>query len=318
MPLPQRQAGGTPARRSPPQENVLDRIGAMEFDPNEGLNFLLYGDSGSGKTTVWGSFPGETLCIVCSGGQKPGELRSLNTAALRARIDTVTLKVPSELDEIVRAVDMGVLKHKRTGKPYRNIVLDHVSGFQDLKLMVYKSLSEIPQQKSYGIATRQDWGEIAAQVKEHLVKLLSLRCNVIVIAQERIFLPGSDDAAKDVKQAIDLSGVLKPKVGAALSPSIAGWLHPAVDYGIQTFKRGRQIREEEVFKGKPTGNFTVTRGEGVDYCARVGAHDIYYTKFRVPGVKIPEVIYLGNSIDGVQQKPSAYEQIMAYINGGEK
>ena len=290
----------------------------MGFDPNDGLNFLCYGDSGSGKTTLWSSFPKPILCIICSGGQKPGELRSINTPEMRKVVSTVTLQRPSEMDEVTKALDLGVLKHG-SGHPYATVVLDHVSGFQDLKLMAYKGLSAIPQQKSFGIATKQDWGEITAQIKEHLVKLLSLRCNVVVIGQERVFLPGrgDDDDTKNLKLAMEEAGVLKPKVGAALTPGLVGWLNPTCDYIVQTFIRDRYIEEESVTKvgGKEVKSVMRTRVPGVEFCARTGKHEIFMTKFRVPDAKLPEVLVLGDSVNGVRKKPSGYDQIIKLING---
>lgn len=304
--------------------NVLDRITPLSFDPDQGFNFLFYGESRTGKTTLWSSWPGPILVIICSGGQKPGELRSIDTPEMRAKIDTVTLQTPSELDQICRGVETGILKH-RTGKPYATMVLDHVSGFQDLKLMAYKGLSQVPQQKSYGIATIKDWGEIASQCKEHLIKLLSLPQHVIVIAQERLFLPKDDENpdAKAVRLDISAMDLLKPKVGAALIPSLTGWLQPAVDYGAQTYIRPRIVEEESITKvqGKDVKEIIRQRGEGFEYCARVGVNDVFYTKFRTTAAlvgftadnRMPESIVLGDTVTGVRKKPSGYEQVMELI-----
>lgn len=285
----------------------------MSFDDNQGLNWLFYGESGTGKTTLWSSFPGPILVMICSGGQKPGELRSINTPAMRKKIQTVTLQSPSEMDEITRALSPGGSEAGR----FNTVVLDHVSGFQDLKLMSYKNLPNIPQQKTYGIATQQDWGEMVSQCKEHLVKLLSLPMNVVIIAQERIFTAKGDEdkERKSILNDIALSEVIKPKVGAALVPSLTGWLNPACDYVVQTYKRPQLIKEPDIVKGKETGTFTTRRGEGVEFCARTAPHDIFMTKFRVPGgAGLPESIVLGDTIKGVYTNPSGYERLMAVIN----
>lgn len=308
---------GTPSRTTD-DRNVLDRIANIEFDPNEGRNFLFYGDSGTGKTTLWSSFPGPILVMVCSGGKKPGELLSISKRD-REKISTVTLSRPSEMDEIVKAHETGVLKHP-SGKPFRCIVLDHVTGFQDLKQQAIKGWSEIPQQRGFADTTQQEWGEISRQVKEHLAKLMSLTCHVIIIAQERIFLPGDQDKAKGVKQSMEDAGVLRMKVGSALTPGIAGWLHSASDYAVQTFIRQREITVENVdtVKGKEVKSYETKKTSGVQFCARLGKHEIIYTKFRVPGVKLPEVIVLGDTVDGVIKSPTAYEQLMTYINAEEE
>lgn len=292
---------------------MLDRITPMSFDDSEGLNWLFYGESGTGKTTLWSSFPGPILVMICSGGQKPGELRSINTPEMRKKVQTVTLTTPSEIDDITRSLSPGGSHEGR----FKTVVLDHVSGFQDLKLMSYKGLSTIPQQKTYGIATQQDWGEMISQCKEHLVKLLSLPMNVVIIAQERIFTAKSTDGEErtSVINAIALSEVIRPKVGAALVPSLTGWLNPACDYVVQTYKRPQIIKEPDIVKGKETGTFTTRRGEAIEFCARTAPHDIFMTKFRVPGgAGLPESIVLGDTIKGVYTNPSGYERLMAIIN----
>lgn len=301
--------GGTSAAKL----GVLDRITAMSFDDSEGLNWLFYGESGTGKTTLWSSFPGPILVMICSGGQKPGELRSINTPEMRKKVQTVTLDTPSEIDEITRALSPGGSEAGR----FNTVVLDHVSGFQDLKLMSFKGLSDIPQQKMFGMATQQDWGIMVSQCKEHLVKLLSLPMNVVIIAQERIFTAKGDEdkERRAVLNDIALSEVIKPKVGASLVPSLTGWLNPACDYVVQTYKRPNMIKTPDMHKGKETGTFTTERGEGVQFCARTGPHDIFMTKFRVPGGGgIPESIVLGDSIKGVYTNPSGYERLMSVVN----
>lgn len=328
----------TPPRRIQSEENVLDRIEDLGFDEDDGLNFLFYGESRTGKTTLWSSFPKPILAIICSGGQKPGELRSIDTPEMKKVVRTVTLRLPSEVDELCRAYTTGNLTHPVSGKPYATIILDHVSGFQDLKLAAYKGWRDpttgkllIRQQKGFGDASQVDWNEINAQCKEHLVQLLSLRCNVVIIAQERIFLPFSDNEKPEKKSVISeiasLSDIIKPRVGAALTPSLTGWLQPAVDYGAQTFIRPRMIdvaTETKTSKGVVT-TYAKQRGEGYEYCARVGVHDIFYTKFRTTAALVgfdeeggmPEAIVLGDSVKGVYRNPSGYEKILALINKGK-
>lgn len=315
VPVPQ-----APAKKGDEDVDVLDRIADLSFDPTDGLNFTLYGESGTGKTTLWSSFPGPILAMICSGGQKPGELRSIDCPEMREKVSTVVLRRCSELDTIVRAITKGDLLHK-SGKPFETLVLDHVSGFQDMKLAEYKNLRKIPQQKTYGVATRQDWGEITSQCKEHLIGLMSVKGHVVNIAQERIFLPNSDDPAGEIKKGIELSDVIKPKVGAALTPALTGWLNPASDYVLQTFIRQRQVVETKTTKiaGKVKESSVTRILPGVDYCARVARHEIFMGKFRVWGAKdLPEAIVLGDSVNGVKTNPSGFEQIMSIINSGRE
>lgn len=298
---------------------VLDRIKPMGFDESIGRKFMLYGDSGSGKTTLWSSFPKPILAVICSGGRDPGELRSIDTPEMQKVVSTVDLESPSELDQITGAIESGALVHTKTGKPYKTVVLDHVSGFQDLKLMAYKGLSSVPQQKHFGIATKPDWSEIAGQLKEHLVKMMNVvkwGINTVIIAQERIFLPREDESGK-----IDLtfSDVIKPKVGCAVIPSLALWLNPTCDYVLQTYRRPRMVTTTQTITiGKNTKEVENTvRDRGVEFVARCAPHDVFMGKFRCPDVVLPEAILLGDSITGVIKNPSGYEKIIALIKEGK-
>lgn len=263
--------------------SVIDRIAPIGFDNDEGIKILLYGMSGSGKTTTWATFPKPILSIICSGGNKSGELRSVNTPENRKTISQVVLESSSELKEI--------FAHQKTQK-FATIVLDHATGLQDLVLKEVLGLDELPAQLGWGVATQQQYGTCTLQCKEYMRALLGLDCNVVIVSQEREFKPNEED-----------SEVVQTNVGAALTPSLVRWLNPAVDYICQTFKKPKEGKKKVTIGGKTTEQ--VVRLKGVDYCLRTGAHDLYTTKFRVPkGSKLPEYI-----ID------PDYEKIMAVING---
>ena len=250
---------------------VVDRIQAIGVE-EEFLKILLYGGSGSGKTTFWGSMPGPILSVICSGGNKTGELRSLNTPEMKKKVKTVTLYDSSELKDLV--------EYAESSKGFQTIVLDHVSGLQDLVLKEILGLEEIPAQKGWGLASQQQYGQCTAQCKEYLRAMLNLNCNVVIIGQERTFGGKEDGISSDI---------IQPTVGVAVVPSLAGWLNPACDFVLQMFKRPRMVTKTTKIGTKETT--TTARGKGVDYCMRCEPHDVFMTKFRIPrGRKLPDVI----------------------------
>lgn len=272
-PTASRQTAG-PAR-APARQGVLSRIRPIQFDDDEGIKLLLYGRSGTGKTTLWGSFPGKVLAVVCSGGMRPGELRSLDTPELRRSVDTVTLQHSSELLELVR--------HVGSTAEYRTMVLDHCSGLQDRVLAELLSMDEVPAQKGWGLATQQQYGQVTAQCKELLRRMLGLRQNVVVVAHERTF-GGSEDG----------SPTIQPTVGPGVMPTLAGWLGGAVDYIGETFIRQyEEVETVTVGSGKNAKTMeTRRRVPGrVEYCLRTAPDPVYMTKFRQPkGRPLPDVI----------------------------
>lgn len=282
MPSVVKQANVVKAR--PKSESVLDRIGDIEADAP--MRMLVYGDTGKGKTTFWGTFPGRTLAVLCSGGRNPGELKSLNTPEHRKRIKQVALRSSDEMREIV--------EHVRESGEFDNIVLDHASGFQDLVLKELLGLDEIPVQKSFGLASQQTYAQVAQMCKEYWRAMMNLPVRVVFVAHQRTF--GGRDEGSD-------PDLVAPTVGAGLTPSLCGWLNGACDYIVQCYVRPRMEKRTTSMAGKSVE--TTVRGKGVEYCLRTGPHDVYYTKFRLPkGTPLPECV-----VD------PTYEKVLALSEG---
>jgi hypothetical protein len=235
---------------------------------------VLYGSSGSGKTTLWATFPKPILAIICSGGFKSGELRSVNTKENKGKIKPLTLLRGEELYEVA-----GNLKQEN---PYKTVVLDHVSGFQDLVLKDILGLDNTPVAKTWGLASQQDYGQCTVQCKEWLRSILDLDCNVVVVAQERTF---KDESGNEM---------FKPTVGASLTPALAGWLHSSADYVCQMFLRHKETIKQVtkgVGKKAVVEDKVVIDYNKVEYCLRTSPDATFASKFRVPkGFPLPRVI----------------------------
>ena len=270
--------------------SVLDRIKNIGFDPNEGLSVLVYGQSGSGKTTFAATFPKPILWILCSGGKRPGELRSIDTPEYQDVIQNVTLEASTEMKEL--------LEYQQKEQQYKTVVLDHVTGFQDLILCEILGLDELPAQKSWGMAQQQQYGQCTMQAKEYLRAFLNLKCNRVIIGQER-----SNKTEGE-------SELIAPNVGAALMPSLAGWLNPACDYIVHTRKRRKEkVTYNTIGSGKQMQKVEVrTPLRGVDYYLLTGGDEVYTTKFRVPKNRtLPHMI-----------KDPDYDKLLGIIKGEYK
>lgn len=244
---------------------VLARIRPISEDRDPSIKIMLYGRSGTGKTTTWATFPKPILAMVCSGGNQLGELKSIDTPENADTIFRVTVNDSSEIRT--------VLEHVRANPgEYATLVLDHASGLQDLILREITGMEHTPEQKSWGMASQQDYGQCIAQSKELLRMLLTTPGNVVVIAQERAFhSDGEGDGSSDV---------LKPFVAAGLSPSLSAWLNTAVDYICQCYIRQKEVSKTTTVAGKAV--VKKEKGEGVEFCLRCAPHETYMTKFRLP------------------------------------
>ena len=278
------------AKASTSRHSILDKVTDELFE-DVGLKVALYGRSGTGKTTFWSTFPRPILAVVCSGGKRSGELRSI---ADRTNIKRFPLESCDEIPELCEALE--------EENKYRTVVLDHASYLQDIRIKEILGLSDVPISKykvakkgeTWGIASQQEWGQCAINMKEYLRGFLDLSCNVVIVAQEREF--NNDENSE----------LLMPYVGAALSPSVTGWLNPAADFIFQTFKRNKVItKQAKVAKKKVTRKVTT---DEVEYCLRTGPDSTYTTKFRLPkGQWLPDVVVDPN-----------YEHVLDIISGNSR
>jgi hypothetical protein len=276
--------------------SVVSRIGDMDLDDK--VRILIYGRGGTGKTELWGTFPGKTLALICSGGKKAGELRTLNTPANRKRIKTVNLQSESELTDIVEEFEAGNLE-------FDNFVLDHASGYQGIILAGILGIDKLPEQLAWGTAKQQEWGDCNLRFKERMARFINIEANVIIVAHERSFDPGEGDNELNIITT----------VGAALTPGSCSWLNGACDYVVETFLRPKMITKTKTFMvGKKEKTKTIrTPVKGPDgnieaeFCLRTAPDSTFMTKFRVPK-HYPK--------PGVIVNPT-YESIMKVINGEE-
>lgn len=242
----------------------------------------------TGKTRMACTFPKPLLLIGTEDGTKSicnGRMANRSLAcgavvqALTMRkeptgVHFVRLETPDWMDEIVEYIN---------GHDYQSVVLDHGGGLQDMITKQVLRLTEMPVQRNWGMAQQQDWGIIGAQTKERLRQVLALSetkgMNIVIIAHERNF---KDDSSSDM---------MLPTIGAALTPSVVGWLNGACDYVAQTFIRREEKEEDHVLiEGQPPEKVRVPTGK-VEYCLRVGPHPIVMTGFRLPeGFDLPDVL----------------------------
>lgn len=266
-------------------QHVLDRIKPMGFSENDPIQMLIYGRSGTGKTTLWSTFPHPILAIICSGSKRPGELRSIDTPANRKRIKTVNVTSSDEVVTICKFL-------ADNPSAYGTVVLDHASGLQDKILAEILGLQELPAQKSWGMANREEYGQCTMQCKEIIRALLSLTINSVIVAQERENKPDEDP------------DMINPCISAGLFPKLAEWLHPAVDYSVNTYIR-QEERVEQVTVGKKVLETRVKVKGAVEFCLRIGPDPVYVTKFRKPKeVELPPCL-----VD------PTYDKIMTLIRG---
>jgi hypothetical protein len=267
------------------------------------MKLLVYGRGKVGKTRLVATFPKPLILIgtedgtkaLCVSKEKKIQFKNgavmyklLGVGGKWMDIDFVQLERPDQLDEVVSF-----------STSYASVGLDTAGGLQDLIFKSVLGLENVPVQKTFGMADRQTWGIVGVQFKERVKSVIDLAdqgVQVGIIAHERSFKEEGE------------SEIIAPTVGAALTPSAAGWLNGQCDYIAQAFIRAQTVTTvEEVGDVKVP---TVTKTGRQEYCLRIGPHEVFMTGFRLPlGVDMIE--------SGVVVNPS-YDKLLQVIGGEYK
>lgn len=226
-------------------------------------SWCIYGRSGTGKTTLASTFPGPLLLL---------DVRDRGTDSVNDR--TIDVKDIETLEDIE---DTYYFLKENPGV-YKTIIIDTVTQLQQVFMEEVTAGARKKSAGAWGSMTRQQFGDVAAMMKEWVLNyrnLTDLDMEIIFIAQERTTSSNDDDGRTD--------DLLVPEVGPSVMPSIAIHLNANVAAIVNTFIR---IKRTKVTHGNKT-----TEKEDAQYCLRVGPNPVYTTKFRKPrGIIAPAFI----------------------------
>ena len=188
--------------------SIADKITPVKALPKV-LSMLVYGRSGTGKTTFAGSFPGPILLL---------DIREKGTDSLAnlENIDVISVDKWSEVEE--------VFWYLKKEKKYKSVILDQVSSMQDI------AMQHAMAEEGKEVMSQRLWGVVSGLMKTWLLNyrdLVDEGINVLFIAHDR----ASKGESSEDDDTID------PQVGARLMPSVAGTLNGAVKVIGNTFVR---------------------------------------------------------------------------------
>lgn len=222
------------------------------------ITALFYGRTGTGKTTLAGTFP--TPLLLLDVGERGTD--SLD----REGISSIPISSWDEFEEVYWELKDG--KHN-----YRTVVVDSEHALQGLAIEKIKSNNKKDRDD---LTSQRDFGQAGALLTQWNYAYRDLRdqgINVVFLAHDRVF---EFETEEDEAQAIT------PEVGAKLMPAVSSSLMGMVNVVGNTFIR------EEVTKPKRAGE---KKTREMQYCLRVGPHSYYSTKIRKPkGITVPEFI----------------------------
>lgn len=226
----------------------------------------LYGRSGTGKTTLAGTWPKPILYlnILDNGTDSISDLDD---------VDVKDIETSTDLFNVIMWCTERATKNKLI---YKTIVLDTLTQLQGIFIRELGEKKQLKNKRAgdFGSFTKQDWGTISGDMKAAVMDIRNLPIESVFIAQERVFNIDDDDDGPDK---------LTPEVGARLMPSVNSDLCASVSIIGNTFIRVKITKKKE--DGK------ITRLVKKQYCLRVGPNEVYTTKIRKPKrIEAPDYI----------------------------
>jgi len=246
-------------------------------------SMVVYGRSGSGKTTFAATFPKPMLLVDVSdkGTDSISDVEGIDVMEAESWQD----------------FELAYWYLKENPDDYNTVVIDTMSQLQELaiKKILLEKYNEDEAQSEWGSLSQREWGEVTSVLKTWITHYRNLPMEVVFIAQDRVF---------EVDEDLDPETMLDPEVGPRLAPSVTKHLNASVHAIGNTFIR-RRIRHKEV-KRKGSRKTKTKEIPETQYCLRIGPDPVYATKIRKPkGIKVPSVI-----VD------PHYEDILELIQGG--
>lgn len=240
-------------------------------------SYVLYGPSGTGKTTLAASFPKPLLLL---------DIRDEGTDSV-SDVDDIEAREIGSFEEFE---DMYWWLTKHPDR-FKTVVVDTLSQLQEMVMRELKG-DKVGKQIGKGSMTKRDFGDVSAVMKDWIINyrdLTQLGMNPVFIAQDRTF-NNEDEDRGDI-------GEIDPEVGPALMPSVAKILNASVSVIGNTLIRARtEIKE---VRGKKI------KKQRAEFCLRIGPNPVYRTKVRKPkGVEVPSFL-----VD------PCYEDIIEIIKG---
>lgn len=166
----------------------------------EHLNMLLYGPTGSGKSTAAASAPGAILWVNADG---PNALAYARKTARASKTAIFEVRVEPGTDQDVRETLRDVCRHVKDGRApeVHTVVVDTIAKVREALI----GQLVVPGAKN----TLQQFGDVSKALGGFIRTLRDLPVNLIVLAHEDV-------------QDVDGERIVRPLIGGQLTETVPG------------------------------------------------------------------------------------------------
>lgn len=243
------------SKSTPKKVSILDKAKPVK-DLDLYITALFYGRSGTGKTTLMGTFP-KPLLILDIGEKGTDSLLG------EEGVDVIRIEEWADIEEVYWEL--------KNGSKYKSVGIDALHSMQGLalqqaKLDGGKKITDQTSQRDFGQASG-----LLNQWCSNYRDLTESGLHVGFLAHDKINETETED-----------DEAIAPEVGPRLMPSVSSAI-----LGMVNIVGNAYIRQL-VTKPKKAGEKTKRE---IQYCLRIGPHAYYATKVRRPKeILIPEFI----------------------------
>lgn len=301
----------SPPKPAPPPSNgsVLSQAVPVASIKEAYVKMCLYGRNRTGKTTLACQFPKPLLLIAMEPTETGGAMSVAGIEGISViQIAAKPLRGPDgKLEKVYgSAKALTLAKELSEANPFKTVVLDTATAYQDIILTEIMGLSAVPEMLSWGMASMDQYRDRSSKTREALRPFLDLKCHVVVTAQEKDHNPPEGMHSKLTRTMQQESFMAADLGGATVK-----WLHDACGYIGQLYqdmqtrtvvnevKIGNVVRKDQ--REEPTGKI-VRR-------LRTLYHPCFAAGFRSPSPEaVPEWIEAASPKE-------MYEAMMQVIMG---
>lgn len=203
-------------------EKEIPTLGGMHIAPlserSDNLNFLIFGDTGVGKTLFAGSASlveamSPVLFIDVEGGTKTlagAGFESIDLLHIKDEIDPKTGKLVRSAWDALRAV----YEELRKGVPYKTIVIDSLTETYAVALKHQLTVANAREgREDPEIAQLRDYFKVGVQIKTFVRAMRDLNCHVVFTCLDQEV---KDDRTGTMKVRPNLPGKLVGEIPAFL------------------------------------------------------------------------------------------------------